>query len=108
MPGARWLARSLSAAYRSTGRPEQQVALLRDTLTAASAAEAAARAEGRDPDAARLAREVCQVRAGLLATSRFRLRVYESMEGAGTQTPPGLRGMCQVRAWLLSATRFRV
>ena len=67
MPGARSLGRALAAAYRSAGGPEQQVAVLRDTLAATSAAESAARAEGRDPDAARLAREVCQVRAWLLS-----------------------------------------
>ena len=69
MPGARFLGRVLAATYQLAGGPEQQVAALRDSLAAASAAEAAARAEGRGPDAARLAREVCLVRAWLLSSA---------------------------------------
>ena len=68
-PGARLLVRALAAAYRSAGDLEQQVAHLRDTLAATSADEAAARAERRDKDTPRLAREVGQVRTRLRCSS---------------------------------------
>ncbi len=69
MPGARSLGRATAAAYCSAGNPQQQAAVLRDTLAATSAAEAAARAERRDRNASRLAGEVCQVRAQPMSTA---------------------------------------
>lgn len=92
MPGARSLGRALAAAYRSAGGPEQQVAVLRDTLAATSAAEAAARAERRDPDAARLAREVCQVRAWLLIRRRHWARApgFQDVQGRWCVIQPSI------------------
>ena len=56
------LAQALAAALLYISDFEQSVAVLRGALAATYASEAAARAEGREQDAARLALEACQVR----------------------------------------------
>lgn len=69
MPGARMLAHALAQTLLHIRDFEQHVAVLRGTLAATAACEAAARAAGRDRDAARIAVEVYEVRAWLLSSA---------------------------------------
>ena len=94
--GARSLAEALAGAYLLCGDYEQHLAALRDLLAAASADEAAARAQHRYQDVASAALATGMVRTWPLsmAGSQRRVRVF------GTTMPPGSPWRCARSAWL--------